>query len=40
MDDEEILQDERTDEFADYFEKKVSPKLLITSFSRAHLVSS
>lgn len=36
--DDEVMQDEKTDEFANYFERKVSPKLLITSFTRAHLV--
>ncbi|XP_003388705.2 PREDICTED: ribosome production factor 1-like [Amphimedon queenslandica] len=39
-DDPEILQDEKTDEFSGYFDRKTSPKILITSFTRAHLRSN
>ena len=29
--DEEVLEDERTDEFAEFFEGKITPKLLLTT---------
>ena len=34
-DDDEILQDEKTDEMATYFGRKITPKVLLTSFTRA-----
>ena len=37
-DDDEVLQDEKTDEMAPYFERQTTPKILITAFSRSHLV--
>ena len=41
-DDEEILQDEKTDEFAGYFDCKITPKVLIISVtkpsSKTHLL--
>ena len=36
-DDEEILQDERTDEFSTYFDRRVTPKVLITSANKPSL---
>ena len=33
-DDEEVLQDEKTDEFAGYFDRKTAPKVLIISVSK------
>ena len=37
-DDDEVLRDEWTDEIAAYFDRKISPKILITSFTRASQV--
>ena len=41
-DDEEVLQDEKTDEFARYFDRKITPKVLILSVtkpsSKTHLL--
>ena len=36
-DDEETLQDERTDEFSTYFDRRVAPKVLITSSDKPSL---
>lgn len=36
-DDEEILQDERSDKFAAYFDRSATPKVLITSADRPSL---
>ena len=36
-DDEETLQDERTDEFSTYFDRRVTPKVLITSADKPSL---
>ena len=36
-DDDEVLQDERTDEFASYFDRTITPKVLITSANRPSL---
>ena len=37
-DDDEVLQDERTDEMAAYFSRQITPKVLLTSFTRASQV--
>ncbi len=36
-DDEEVLQDEQTDEFSNYFDRQVPPKVLLTSSNKASL---
>lgn len=36
-DDEETLQDEKTDEFSSYFDRRVTPKVLITSANKPSL---
>ena len=38
--DEEVLQDQATDEWADYFNTQNEPKLLITTSKRASAVSA
>lgn len=38
-DDEETLQDEKTDEFSAYFDRRVTPKILITSVDKPSLKS-
>ena len=37
-DDDEVLQDERTDELAEIFDGKVSTKVLILSYTRPSMV--
>ena len=33
-DDEEVIQDEKTDEFASYFERSTTPKVLLLSVAK------
>lgn len=33
-DDEEVIQDEKTDEFASYFERQVTPKVLLLTVKK------
>ena len=33
-DDEEVVQDEKTDEFAGYFERRVTPKILLLTVKK------
>ena len=37
-DDDEVLQDEKTDELADVFDRKIATKVLILSYTRPSMV--